>query len=363
MIGHSVKRVREDDAETVSKRVKTLSVKVFDAAYVNALLEMSEFNSHKTLVGKCNAVWLSVKENVKLVSKDALMDLQVKWIPFVSLMNPDVVKDRFDFDQSNVCVETLCRPKLTSLLHPFEDNSKVFVWGNKGGGKSHLMNTFAFLKFGEHVVEHTKPRVLWIPHLGEFAANLVSVLFESLFLSFFDSPSDLLEISRIGYNWLNLVQWVHYRSLYLVADNHNALDDDAVGTSTREQRSLARLFVSNCSQSIVSKKVIFCASANQKSVQLAVGKQDGTFKVSVFGGFTANELKILMTKKYPCLLEVQDQVVRLKTAADASPSDTNLREQYEHVLRKTVQWETALNNNGKIVWEGVMDVTGCFFLS
>ena len=247
-------------------------------------------------------------------------------------MDPDCVKDRFQFAADKAYVKSLGRPKLQSIIDAHSNNKKVFVWGNKGGGKSHLMNMFAFLKFCEHVVDIAAPRLLWLPHLGAFAVNLAGELFKSLVLAFFDSPSDLAELFRIGQmDWSNLNDFVSKRNCILVADNHNALDDDAPGSASSDSRSTARNFVSGFYLPIVEHKVMFCASANQKSVQLAMGKQDAMFKVSVFGGLTVDELKILMYDKYSVL---KDKEVTLNRC-DGKDKD---KDRYVIAKREAVLW-------------------------
>jgi len=297
-----------------------------------------------------------VEEKKELATeKNAMQDNQVKDIPFVSIRNQQDVWQRFGFDEG--CVKKLCRPKLNSLIDASEANTKTFVWGNTGTGKSHLMNAFAFLKFCQHSIDRSKPRVLWIPHLGTFADDPAEHLFEALVLAFFDSPDNLLELIRIGRDWGELNAFIRRHSIILVADNHNALDgiqiDKAKGTQCKN-------FIKQFPSADQLRRVIYCASANQHSVALAVGKQDGgIFKLAIFGGFLLEELKELTFAKYPNLKVTQKEYEEAKVPAEHD--NEAMKDLYETVKRKAIQWEAVavvVDGKQKVVEEGLMGVTG-----
>jgi energy-coupling factor transporter ATP-binding protein EcfA2 len=100
-------------------------------------------------------------------------------------MDASCVDDRFTFDKDKTCVSSLSRAKLASIVEASAKHKKVFVYGSKGAGKSHMLNSLAFLKFSEHLMDPSqkKPHVLWIPHLGSFAAHLADHLFDALLLA------------------------------------------------------------------------------------------------------------------------------------------------------------------------------------
>ena len=119
------------------------------------------------------------------------------------------------------------------------------------------MNSFAFLKFSEHLCDASRPRVLWLPHLGDFATKMADKLFEALMLAFYDSPLHVLELACIGKKWAELNEWISTQELYLIADNHNAIDPDALGASTADQRAATKIFVSSFYDCIMLHKVIY----------------------------------------------------------------------------------------------------------
>jgi hypothetical protein len=183
------------------------------------------------------------------------------------------------------CVVTLCRDKLKSIREATDAKKSVFVCGNAGGGKSHLMNTLASSSSSSASTSWIRPsfRVLWLPHLGKFAETLGETLRDALTLAFFDSPKDLKDIffteldadSKPSFGRLEC--WASSRPLLLFANNHNAIDEQS-RTGTPDARTTARTFVSTFS--CWQKRVVFCASANQRSVKLAANTQDGIWKVA-----------------------------------------------------------------------------------
>jgi hypothetical protein len=169
----------------VELKLKDL-VPLAELEYVSSLIgAFPGLEAHEGLLKECADIWRLVDGKKHDLTLAGLTDGKVKDVPFVSTQRSTCVDDRFTFEGASVV--TLCRKKLQEL-HAFAAiNEDVFVWGTSGGGKSHLMNAFAFLKFAEHVLDPDAPRVLWFPDLGEFAKDMVGSFFKSLFLAFFDA--------------------------------------------------------------------------------------------------------------------------------------------------------------------------------
>jgi hypothetical protein len=69
----------------------------------------------------------------------------------------------------------MCRKKLTDLVAVAEANKRAFVWGTSGGGKSYLVNTFAFHKLLQHHLDSDEPRILWLPDWNDFARGRTEI--------------------------------------------------------------------------------------------------------------------------------------------------------------------------------------------
>ncbi len=107
-----------------------------------------------------------------------------------------------------------------------------------------------------------------------------------------------------------------------------------------------------------ARKVVYCASANQRSVLLAADEQDGIRKVPILGGFTLAEIQTLAFERYPVLQTAHTACVTAKANLDISPDNAARLEAYQAAKSKAVQWEVLLNADGKVVAEGLMGVTG-----
>jgi hypothetical protein len=340
---------------------------VCDGAYVGRLCaNYPGLGAHEALLNKCHAVWRTVEEKKEFGSLEALAGGKVVDIPFVSTLNLDDISERFLFSKTNslgCCVQTLCRSDslLESIAKAVAGHSKIFLWGTRGGGKSHLMNAFAFLKFCEHLVDRKKPRVLWLPHLGKFAEELSMHLFEGLVLAFLDKPEALLELVKLKERYDALKCWAREHELLLVADNHNALEELSPKTSAKEdQRAEARIFVSSFNSTAVGSRVLFCASADQRSVDLAAATQDGTRKISIFGGWTRHDLQTLAHHKYPHIKAADEEYGGAKQAYDADHENADNLQTFENAKCKAVLWDNLLDESEEpqVIERGLMDATG-----
>ena len=313
--------------------------------FVTKLCEaFPDLEKHTALLKQCHNLWRVVDQNKALGSREALTDGKIKDVPFVTTQKWTAVKDRFSFNEEKTCVRTLCRPKLSPIIDAVENNDKVFLWGNTGSGKSHLMSALAFHAFCKHLVDRAQPRVLFLPDLGTFAKRLGEQLLSALILAFFDSPTDLLRLAEIGEDFSKLESWTRTdnKSLLLVTDNHNAIDG---GESAPEidLNFKARLFVSGFNLCMQHKSVN-CASANQRSVELAVGKQDGTTKVSLFGGAELEELKSL-SEKYPAIQQAQAAFDAAKVAYE---QDEKKQADFEEAETRVVKWDRLMSATGGV---------------
>jgi hypothetical protein len=339
------KRQKKAAEEEEQKKVVAALPPCTDAQYVAKLLEVfPELVVHKRHLEKCAAIWRLVDEKKDELDLAALTGGQVKNVPFVSAMDPDCVEDRFTFVEG--AVETLCREKLEELHAVAASKKKVFVWGTSGGGKSHLMNAFAFLKFSEHVLDSAKPRVLWFPDLGEFAKAMVTSFFQALVLAFFDCPLLLKEISPLLEDLQGLKRFASRYEVDLIADNNNVLHQDSLkSTVPPHLRTEATAFL--CAWTVGSPhRLCYCASANQRSVGLAAGVQDGGItKFPVFGGWSILELQTYFHAKFPAIQRAEEVYKDAKAAATADPSKIEAAE------RSKVVWESK---DG----EDVCEVTG-----
>jgi hypothetical protein len=304
---------------------------------------------------KCDQIWKLVEANKALGTLDSLTDGKFNDVPFVSMMRPGTV-NRFTFNAGTV--KTLCRKKyLPSLLIKLAEHDKVFVWGNKGTGKSHLMNTIAFLKFSEHVQDKTKPRVLWFPHLGVVASEPGYEVFNALLLAFFDDAVALSTIAKIGEDFENLKAFARQQNLLLFADNHNCIDEtqkQAKQYGSEENRKKVDTFVKS-----FNGRTGFCASANQHSVDIAKDKQNGFKKFAVFGGFDQDEIKVFGTCLFTQIGDLDEKFENAKNDCEQNPTDQQKQEAFEEVANHAVRWQSVVSaDNSTVLQEGLHDATG-----
>jgi hypothetical protein len=352
---------KEEGNEQETKRYKAaiadFVTKCTDPAFVTKLVEAyPKLAMYTADLEQCAVIWRLVEAN-KTWGIDALSDGTVRNIPFVSMTKPAALSQRFTFTENNTCVDTLCRKKLDDLVAVAEVKDRVFVWGTSGGGKSHLMNTFAFYKFLQHHLAPDKPRILWLPDLNEFARNPTLVLFHALLLACFDSPSLLAQLCCISTNFEQLQAFAFQCQLDLIADNHNVLHKNSKkGSATITQREHAEKFL-GAFPTAGAHRLYYCASANQRSVILAAGVQDsGITKFPVLGGWSPVELQTFFEHKHKNIAAAE----KAYKDARAVPLDAAV---VEGLKRRVVVWESVFEDGkddgkGTLLEEGLLQATG-----
>jgi hypothetical protein len=337
------KRTREEEEDAGTMKRQKLEKGVTDDGYITTLLlACPELGEDKDLLEVCHKRWQAADE--KKFDLDLLTDGKTKEVPYVSAQDPSQVGDRFQYEDTESCVTAMCRSKLTDITTAFDTSKfkKFFVWGNKGTGKSHLVNAFACLKFTEHVNDATKPRVLFIPNLGAFAEKAATYLFEALAMAFLDSLDDLAQLKNLSKEdkpFEKLMEFTKNKDMILVADNHNALKPPS--KSPPKDADVVANFVSTFHNYGQHHRTLFCASANQHSVKLATDTQDSTHKVFVFGGCARGELIALMTNKYSFIAKLRGDFETLTETDDG----------FEAAQRKVVNWDTVMTQTGGVAMD------------
>ena len=192
-----------------------------------------------------------------------------------------------------------------ALLHKMKDWAgyrRLFIYGMKGVGKSHLLAAAALYFMREHALDASKPRVCFVPSIDQLG-NLNSII--GIFLqTFCDSPDQLALISQHLQNpdllsFLQLLKPLSQSLIFIIDQTNN------ITQLTEHDQHLVHNFLMGLGKCSADHFLVFAGSPNQTTVQLLTNKEDSTRKFVVVP-FSLQEAKAWAHVQYPEVVQHWD---------------------------------------------------------
>lgn len=161
--------------------------------------------------------------------------------------------------------------------------SRLFLYGNMGSGKSHMLAALACLLFrlGNHPV--------YIPDCRQMLMDPLSYIQSALLCSFADAPSlalrDKIRSFKNTSDALTFCSNLGTRRLYFIIDQINALEEELpnADSASNSRKEELRTFL----QAIpVGHYKITSASANYRTARYMAQRQTNDIKMSMTGGMS-----------------------------------------------------------------------------